>query len=318
MNPLIYYAEEKCPHISPKGKECNNRAYYYVKEEDVISCGVHARNSAKRKELPKRSAKEKALITKIKHAREDEEIEEARQENSDQDLRGHVVVSKMRMMKQPEDIFGYRKIFPNFKHGSRKDGLGLPELSPMSLGPVNHPQPGLPPAENLENCWQALKVFPDYEKDGNPTEAWYETRLEMYEDPIPHRHHKGATSSTGSKNVPLYAIWVLPDEEELRLPYIKGRQIYCTYYERLGKKTKSYKTLMQMVNEGTNVQIIGYDGYDIGLTQEDQMDQKKLTKAFEKFYLDGSRPFGHELVLAALLLLEKENYPWVKYTTLEL
>ncbi len=195
----------------------------------------------------------------------------------------------------------------------------------MSLGPVNHSQPGLPPAKNLENCWQALKVFPDYEEDGNPTEAWYETRLEMYKDPpppppppIPHRHHKGATSATGSKNVPLYALWVLPDEEELRMKYVEGRQIYCTYYERLGKKTKSYSKLMRMVNEGTNVQIIGYDGYDLELTQADQTNQKKMTKMFEKFYLDGSRPFGHELVLAALLLLDKENYPWVKYTTLEL
>ncbi len=107
-----YYAEEKCPHISSKGKECTNKAYYYVKEENRISCGVHARESSKRKELPKITAKEKARRTKEKHAREDIEIEEARQENSDQDLRGHVVVHKMRMMKQPTDVLGYRKISP--------------------------------------------------------------------------------------------------------------------------------------------------------------------------------------------------------------
>ena len=50
---------------------------------------------------------------------------------------------------------------------------GCPALSPMRLGPVEHKQPGLPPAKSLENWWQAGKVYPS-EADAATGEPDYE------------------------------------------------------------------------------------------------------------------------------------------------
>lgn len=57
-----------------------------------------------------------------------------------------------------------------------------------------------------------------------------------------------------------------------------------------------------MLNEGFNLNIVGYDAY-------------QPTKTLEEHYLDDSKPFGHELVLYTLL--STTEYPWVKYTTLD-
>ena len=306
-----------CPTSTQKGP-CKNKAYWWVPKEKRVSCGVHARDEKSRVALPKRSTKEKVAIAQERFDKEDKEIEAARVRNENKGRRGHVAVSKLRMLKAPEDLKGYRKVFPNFKHGGRKDGLGMPALSPMSLGPVKHPQPGLPIAAHIEGLHQGNKVFPQHEKGGKPTKEWLDIQREMYEGP-PRRHHPGAKSATGSKNIPLYSRWVLPNGKEKRLSYVESRQVYCTYYERLAKKTKEFRKLMALVNEGTNIQIHGYDGYDLEMTQEEQGEgEEEVKKKFEKFYLDEKRPFGHELVLAALLLLDEEDYPWTKYTTLEL
>jgi hypothetical protein len=58
------------------------------------------------------------------------------------------------MMKNPEHIEGFLKVFPNYKHQNRQDGFGCMKLSPKYLGPVDHGQPDLPPALNIENFHQ--------------------------------------------------------------------------------------------------------------------------------------------------------------------
>lgn len=311
----VYYGEENCSGISAKGKECTNKSYWLVDNE--VLCGVHSKSMSNRTALPKRSIKDRLRIAKAKKEDADQLIEEARLENETEGLEGQVIVSKLRMMASPPDHQGFLKVFPNFKHGNRKDGLGLPELSPMSLGPVHHTQPDLPPSLNIENLHQFNKVFPsELDKKGNPTEEWYETRNQAYLDPVAHRHKPAAKSATKSKgkinkNIPKYSIWVLPDGNEQRLTYFESRQIYCTYYERLAKKTKSFRKLRALKKSGTNLQIIGYDGYDLPKGRSEK-------KIFEKCYLDTTKPFGHELVLAALLILDPDEYPWRKYQTLDL
>lgn len=315
----LYYGEGGCAFSTSKGP-CKNKAYWSVKTDrqpSSVGCGVHARDSKTRAPLPKRSAKDKARLAEEALAKNSEEIEAARVKNFKKGRQGHLLVSKLRIMKAPEDFQGYQKVFPNFKHGNRKDGLGMPSLSPMSLGPVEHPQPGLPVGAHIEGVHQGSKVFPCYLKKGEPTKEWFEIQLEMFTGP-PRRHHPGAKSATGSKNVPDYSRWINPDGSVTKLSYIESRQVYCTYYERLAKETKAFKKLAKLLEKGTNLQILGYDGYDLELSQEDQEDQDLLEEKFEELYLDGSRPFGHEVALAALLLLEEDRYPWTKHTTLEL
>lgn len=315
-----YYGETACPSFSASGKECKNKAYWLVTDEDGLfvrfSCGVHSKNT-NRKPLPKRSRADQAKITENRRQQEKKDIEQARLDNAEGGQKGHLIVTKLRMFSGPEDHEGYLKVFPNFRHGNRKDGLGLPELSPMSLGPVETPQPSVPVAKNIENLHQFNKVFPsEIGEDGNPTEEWYQTRSLAYQDPVPHRHKPSAKSAKGSKNIPEYSVWETPDGEELHLSYFESRQIYCTYYERLAKKTESFATLKDLIENGTNIQIVGYDGYDLGMEVGASLKEKE--QKFLRCYKDTSKPFGHELVLAALLELTPKRYPWRKFTTLEL
>lgn len=281
-----YYGEIEC-----QSKACKNKAYYICNNEYV--CGVHSRNKD-RKELRKLSKKEEQTIKEDKRQRENEEIEEFRLINVEENELGQVTCSKLRMMKAPEDISGFIKVFPNFKHGNRSDGLGMPSLSPMSLGPVHHGQPGLPPAQNIENFHQNSKCFQEeVNEDGEPGDLFYKNRLNGYLDKIPHRHkYKGKEKN---KNIPLYFVWVDKNGKEHYLDYVTSRQFYCNFYERLAKLEPNYKKLKDLRDKGYNLQIIGYDGRDV--------------KDLEEAYLDKNYPFGHELVLMAMLVLEEKDYP---------
>lgn len=160
-------------------------------------------------------------------------------------------------------------------------------------------------AKNIENFHQGSKCFAiecdDTTKE--PNELFFKNRLSFYQDEKPHRHkYKGKDEK--NKNIPLYFVWMDKDEKMHKLSYVESRQFYCNFYERLAKKTKDFATLKKMHKEGTNLQICGYDGRPLEV--ED----------IEKEYLDPSKPFGHELVLYSLLMLDDENeYPWRKHKT---
>lgn len=311
-----YYGELGCPSVSASGSGCKNKCYWWVPDDQRLSCGVHSKGVT-RTPLPKRSRKDQVKIIENRRRQEKKDIEQARVDNIESGLFGHIIVTKLRMFSSPDDVEGYLKVFPNLKHGNRKDGLGLPDLSPMSLGPVETPQPTVPVAKNIENLHQFNKVFPsEVGEDGNPTQEWYETRSRAYTDPIPHRHKPSAKSAKGSKNIPVYSVWETSDGEELHLSYFESRQVYCTYYERLAKKTESFARLKELIKGGTNIQIVGYDGYDLELGPDATPEEKQ--QKFEKCYRDISKPFGHEVVLAALLMLKPSQYPWRKYKTLDL
>jgi hypothetical protein len=73
----------------------------------------------------------------------------------------------------------------------------------------------------------------------------------------------------------------------------------------LASKQSDFKKLQDLIKNGTNIQICGYDGRSIG------------HRSIEEEYLDPSKPFGHELVLATMLTEKPENYPWKKYKTFD-
>jgi hypothetical protein len=151
MDSKIYHGQTKCMQLN-----CNNRAYF--KSQGFYMCGVHSKRDTKRKELPKMSQKQKKQRTEEKLKVENEQIEGARKENLENGRKGRVIMSKLRMMRNPEDIPGFLKVFPNYKHQNRQDGFGCKSLSPMSLGPVEHGQPNLPNAMNIENFHQ-VSIF---------------------------------------------------------------------------------------------------------------------------------------------------------------
>jgi hypothetical protein len=302
----IYYGETKCEgrYLSGprKGERCNNNAYYVL--EDLKLCGTHSNKDKKaRKQMKKNPKSAENKQAKIK-AREELVVNFAKKNNLEK-RKGNVICSKLKMMKEPDHIDGYLKVFPNFKHGNRKDGFGCPRLSPKSLGPIVHNQPGLPIALNLENFHQGSKCF-----ECETEEDFYSTQKEMFLDPIPHRHKEAAKDIKGNKNICKYWVWIDQNGVEKHFSYFESRQFYCNYYERLVSQEKDYLKLQEMVNAGTNIQIIGYDAYDINLTPGVTLAEK-----IENAYKDISRPFGHELVLFSMLTLSEKEYPWRKYKT---
>lgn len=253
----------------------------------------------KREKLPVNPNKKQNEEKKLKN--HEKSIEEYKS-----DGKGDVILTKMRMMKGVELKKGYMNVFPNYLHGKRKDGLGLPELSPKDMGPIEHGQPGLPVALNLENFHQGNKVFKPEVSGGkfpnfNILKRFFDTQKKMYMDPIPHRHKEEAKG----KNVPLCSIWVDKKKKIHQISYFESRQFYCNFYERIALKSEGFKKLKELLKDGYNLNICGYDAYEI--TVDD----------VEKAYLDISKPFGHELVLFTLLMCKKNQYPWRKYKTFD-
>ena len=293
---LMYYGQISCQAHKRDGNICDNRAYY--SQHGQYLCGVHSKGST-RQQLPHNPNQHQLKLAQI---RDNNQIaQQSALDNRTQCLKGSVTCYHMRMMKPVDTKSGYLNVFPNFKHGSRTDGLGMSSLSPMSMGPIEHKQIGLPPATNLENFHQANKCFPDeVDSHGQPNEQFYQTRLTMYQDPIVHRHKQ----SSNHKNVPLFSVWINDSGQQLHLTYIQSRQIYCHFYQHFALQSPDYHKLTQLINDGYNLQICGYDAY-------------VPTESLDQHYLDPSRPFGHEMVLYTLLTVQDDTqYPWRKYQTL--
>ena len=290
-----YRGETQCQGIKGSGRRCTNHAYYSF--DKMFLCGVHSTKYTERRVLPENPHKKEDKIAQLhEHAKT---IEQCAQENKKIGIKGKVICYHMGMMKEVEKTPGYLNIFPNYKHGKRTDGLGMPSLSPMSMGPINHGQPNLPPAKNLENMHQFSKVFPsEVDAHGNPKPEFYQAQIDMYLDPVPHRHK----ATSGHKNAPVYSVWVTPEGKELHLSYIESRQVYTHFYEQFAFKSPDFHKLKQMIQDGYNLQICGYDSY-------------QPTHDLETHYLDPSRPFGHELVLYTLLT-ESPPYPWQIHQTI--
>lgn len=295
---MAYYGENICVAVKGNGDKCLNGAYYEL--DGKLLCGVHAKNKEKRVKLP-HNPNEKQIKENEK-TDHNKGCDETALVNKNAGKKGMVTLYKMRMMKNPGFEKGVVNVFPNFKHLNRSDGLGLPSLSPKSIGPVHHNQPGLPVALNLENFHQGNKVFPsEVDENGEIKSEFFKTQKEMYEDAVPHRHKEAASG----KNVPLYSLWKDKDGGVHKISYFVSRQFYCVYYERATLENPDFIRLKNMIDDGYNLRICGYDAYEV------------RNKAIEECYLDISRPFGHELVLYTMLTEMEENWPWKKYKTFD-
>jgi hypothetical protein len=292
-----FYGEIKC-----QTSLCTNNAYWKCKGRFL--CGVHSRTIS-RTLLKKMSIKEKQKKNEKDFEVEKEEILKAQNENKTNKRKGNVILSKLKMMKKVENLKGYLKVFPNFKHQNRKDGYGCKSLSPMSLGPVKHGQPGLPDSKNIENFHQGSKCFTEEaDKNKNPTKTFYKNQLKFFNDEIAHRH-KFKGKNKQNINVPLFWVWRDKDGKEHKLSYIQSRQFYCNFYERLAKEEHDFKLLKQKLRDGINLQIVGYDA-------------NPVRKGIMDSYLDPSKPFGHENVLYTMLTEEEpEKYPWRVHKTFD-
>lgn len=286
---MIYWGQIKCQGMKRDGEKCGNGAYYLCDEKYL--CGVHSRGKD-REELEKNDSwKEKSIEDDMK------ECERIAKENKEKGIKGNVIVCKMDFRKNPDVPKGYVKVFPNRDHGGRKDGLGMPSLSPFNLGPVKHCYPEvvingekvkIPNASCLESFHQFSKCYKDeVDKDENPTEEFFECMVENFQKEGQRHKRKGEK--------PLFSIFFNSKGKMKKFDYKLGRKLYCRLYVILSEQKKDLKKLKKMINDGYNIAICGFDGYSI----ED----------LEKDFKDLSKPFGHERVLYTLLKHDG-NYPW--------
>ena len=292
----VYYGEVGCSAtVKSTGNPCSNKSYYITKKNELL-CGVHSKNVTK-DELPKRPESEKAQMKEDMMLKHQETVEHEAEKNRKAGLFGDVMLVKFMNRRAVQMIPGYLNVFPNNKHQNRSEGFGCASLSPMQLGPVDHGQPDCPPAKLLENFHQGNKVFSDeVDENNDPTDVFVTNRLKWYCDEVPHRHKvKGVK--------PLFSIWTDRDGESYKIDYISSRQFYCTFYERLVKEKEDFRTLVELREEGVNLAIHGHDAAEMEMTAE----------GIERAYLDKRSQFGHEKCLAALLVLDEKDYPWIKH-----
>ena len=301
----MYAGEHICNSIvKSTGSTCKRKAYYLVKGD--LRCGTHAKPKSERKALKENPRKSELRAEALrKHVKS---IEEAAIDNVANGGKGEIITQKLRMMKHPELIPGHLLVFPNYRHEKRKDGYGCSELSPMKLGPVHHGQKDLPPAKNIENFHQFNKVFPhEVDQDDAILEVFYTKRIEAYNDKVPHRHKYDRTflkkqSATENANHPQFSVFIDADGEERRFTYLQSRYFYCHFYEILARDRPEFEKLKSLVNNGYNLCIVGYDAH------------KLHADGSYADYCDISKPFGHEMVLSAMLSIDDSNeYPWNVY-----
>eukprot|EP01027_Heterolobosea_sp_BB2_P014653 GEZU01021019.1.p1 GENE.GEZU01021019.1~~GEZU01021019.1.p1 ORF type:complete len:358 (+),score=89.05 GEZU01021019.1:60-1133(+) len=248
--------------------------------------------------------KEDAHHDKTRKRDHERSVMEAQKKNKAAGVRGKIWVDHL------PGRFSGRKwpMKPGFKNVNVCSGAAgiWKQLSPMKLGPIKigeylnenqqakdkgmsaYKVPMPETAQNMENLWQFSKVWRGEfdEKKGIPIKDFFTRRASGWKDNTGHRHvKKGNDPSTGKPYVPLFAWWAGE-----KLKYIEARRrIYCPIYAREVANTAAFKKLMQMVDDGFNVQILGHDGYNRG------------TLTWNQCFLDERRPFGHEMVLACLL-----------------
>lgn len=276
--------------------KCDKKAYFT--QNGRALCG-YCSQKLNRRPLPKNPQRARNLARAYDAHKAS--VDTAARTNAAAGKHGTVTCCKMTMFQGQQPVFvpGVANVFPNYKHKNRYGGWGMPELSPKSMGPVEHPQLGLPPAKNLENFHQFSKLFP-----GESMPDFRRSQKAAFRDPEPHRHKPQALQQKAgaNKNIPRCWIWTRADGTVVRKSYIECRQFYCNYYDRFASESDDYPELVKALDDGTNLRICGFDGY---------MPDKTIME----HYLDDSRPFGHELVLFTMLTVPEAKWPWRELKT---
>lgn len=266
--------------------------------------------------MPKRAAADddasrKKSAASAEQAHHIEGVMRAKDANIAAGQRGSVVCTKIPgLFGVPVRIEGYQTVLPNYRHANSRNGRGFARLSPKSLGPVAHGQPGLPPATCIENIWQSLREYAfELDAHGDLTDEAVATRRAMYTDPVPHRRMYDAATLRKKAGLrardplprPLRARYIRADGSPAFLSYVESRFLYCHWMETLAKREGEWMQLQALVDSGCNVNISGYDGYT-------------SDASFDEQYADETRPFGHEKVLEAMLSIDDPaDYPWNRY-----
>jgi len=226
----------------------------------------------------------------------DHTVKKATSENKAAGRRGQVWVARLPGMEDDSKTWPHRAGSKNINVGSGSRG-DFKQLMPPKLGTLPLRFKGdktSADVKNVENVWQFCKVFAkDIGLDGKPTPEWFATRLKGWADPNGHQWGK-KKQPKGTK--PVYFLW----GHDEKLQYLEARsRIFCRVYATLAVRTLAYRRLVELIEKGTNIQILGLDGYDY------VAEKRSLHECLN----DPNRNFGHEFILAGLLT---GDCPWRK------
>jgi hypothetical protein len=149
------------------------------------------------------------------------------------------------------------------------------QLSPFFLGPIPLYEGKF--AQNLENAWQFSKVYKEFADVNNqPTQKYFNWAIQGWTDSYAHRYPNGKGA------IPLYSYWkVLEDGKwvEKFWGYVDARKnIYFPLYAKAIVKTSAYQQLSQRLENGENIALWDFDGYDHAarnMTYEDVVNSPK-------------------------------------------
>jgi hypothetical protein len=158
-------------------------------------------------------------------------------------------------------------------------------------------------SKNLENLHQGNKFFQEMAtSSGMPADRFFTNQRALYLDETAYRHHVCAVRVHGGRVVPKCSLWVDGTGTLVAVSYLESREIYCALFERLARAAPELAKLSKMLDDGYNIALVGYDA---------PPKHGPLNAAtFETAYNNLRAPFGHEWVIAALLVLKPAEYPW--------
>jgi hypothetical protein len=146
-------------------------------------------------------------------------------------------------------------------------------------------------AENVENAWQASKVYSEFvDEDQNPTPEYFEWADKIWKSTYAFRYPMGK----GRK--PLYSYW-----DGAKLSYIEARKrIYIPIYSRAVIVTEAFQILKNMFEkEVRDIYLIDFDGYN----------HIRMKRTMEQVINDPYKKMGHAFVLYSLLIKEVNIKP---------
>lgn len=143
-------------------------------------------------------------------------------------------------------------------------------------------------AKNVENAWQASKVYAPYDNNGQPTEFYFRWAKNLWDSKRAVRYPMGK----GAK--PEYAYW-----DGKKYLYIDARKnIYIPIYSRGLIKTSAFKQLYELYKtEKKDIYLVDFDGYNHikkGMTIRDVINCPDKT-------------MGHAFIIYSLLIYKKDK-----------
>lgn len=153
-------------------------------------------------------------------------------------------------------------------------------LSPFFAGPVDLCKGYI--SINVENAWQFCKVYYNHVDDKNePTKVYFDWAEKGWKSVKAYRYPMGK----GVK--PLYSYW-----DGQHLTYVEARKkIYIPLYSQAVQKTYAFGKLKKMHEEGQNLYLWDFDGYD----------HKALGCSYDEVINNPERKMGHAFVIGMLL-----------------